>query len=160
MATMRRRTANSEQVRMGPLALFTLVAVVCLSVLAVLALSTSNATLVLAERRATATHELYLDETAAQAFTAALDEALGRGTGASRALGQAKEAATDATDGAVQVSATERDGRYDASFDAGNGRLLNITLSHADDGSLRVDQWRMTSVENEEPPMGTLLGGK
>ena len=66
MAGTRRATGSSEDVRMGPVALFTLMATICLAVLAVLALSTANATQALAQRRADATTQLYLDETAAQ----------------------------------------------------------------------------------------------
>lgn len=163
MAAARRQSSGTDNVRMGPLALFTLVAIVCLSVLAVLAISTSNATRALALRRATATSQLYLDETAAQTFVAALDEALAAGTEPDAALATASAAATatapsDGDLGTLSVTATHDGTTYDASFSCGNGRQLNVTLTWQEDGSYRVDQWRMTSVQNEEPPLGTLLG--
>ena len=69
MAQARRTSVGTEDVRMGPVAIFTLMAIICLSVLAVLALSTANATQALAQRRAEATTQLYLDETAGILFT-------------------------------------------------------------------------------------------
>ena len=173
MARTSSQDTGSRNVRMGPLALFTLVAVLCLTVLAMLAVSTSNATLALAERRAEATKQLYLDELAAQSFVAALDStdaqtltedanttAAGPGTDASddQALSAALEAAQSATDGQVEVSAYRSDDAVHASFDCGNGRQLNIKLSLLPDGGFRIDEWRMTTVVNDEPVMGDLFG--
>ena len=162
MAGMRRQGAGTDNVRMGPLALFTLVAIVCLSVLAVLAVSTSNATLTLSQRRADATRQLYLDETAAQTFVAALDEATGDDRPDDAALAAALAAAGDVapTDGpeTLEVTATLEDDTVDASFDCGNGRQLKVTIGWQDDGSYRVEQWRVTTVQNDAPAMGTLLG--
>ena len=156
MAT--RRTTTTDNVRMGPLAIFTLMAVMGLAVLAVLAITTANATLSLAQRRADATSELYLDETSAQTFVAALDEALAGGETGEGALTAATRAATEAGQGGVVVSASEQDGAYAATFDCGNGRQLIIALTYRQDGSLGVDEWRMTTVVNEEPAMGDLFG--
>ena len=92
------RTTKSqvENVRMGPLALFTLVVVLCLSVLAVLSVSTANATLALSERRATATRQLYLDEQAAQTFVASLEASLADGMDTAAARAAAAQAAREA----------------------------------------------------------------
>ena len=166
MTQLRRITATDEHVRMGPLALFTLVTVLCLAVLAVLAVSTANATLALSQRRAEATTQLYLDETAAQTFLAALAEgAAGQPAAADAtdptddpALAAAIDAATTATGGQVDVSATRDGDTISASFDCGNNRELDIALSLQADGSVLVDRWRMTTVVNEEPAMGDLFG--
>ena len=157
---------RTENVRMGPLALFTLMAVICLAVLAVLALSTSNATVALAERRAEATTQLYLDEAAAQVFVAELDgqvAAMGDSTSdLQAAVDQATTAALDSVpaDSQRQLSIrTNIDGEaVNASFDCGNGRQLDITIAWEPDGTLSVQRWRMTTVVNEEPAMGNLLG--
>lgn len=162
----RRQTTTSDtEVRMGPLALFTLMAVICLAVLAVLALSTANATMALAQRRADATDQLYLNEAAAQAFVASLDEQLAAGADDQVALQQASDAATalpaahNLPDGQeLQVSASVSGDTYSASFDCGNGRQLEIALTRDGDGGLRVQKWRMTTVVNDEPMMGDLLG--
>ena len=161
----RKATTNDSEVRMGPLALFTLMAVICLAVLAVLALSTSNATMALAQRRADATDQLYLDEAAAQTFVATLDEqlatgaddqtALDRATDASLAIPAARDLQGDLQ---LQVSTDAIGDTYSASFDCGNGRQLEIALIKDGDGDLRVQRWRMTTVVNDEPMMGNLLG--
>ena len=166
MAKVRTGSAGTENVRMGPLALFTLMAVICLAVLAVLALSTSNATVALAERRAEATTQLYLDEAAAQVFVAELDgqvAEMGNSTsGLQAAVDQATTAALDSVPADSQRKLSIRtniDGEaVNASFDCGNGRQLDITIAWEPDGTLSVQRWRMTTVVNEEPAMGNLLG--
>ena len=143
---------------MGPLALLTLVAVVSLAVLAVLSVSTANATLARAERRATATTELYQDEAAANVFLAELEAQLAADVSDGPAISAAQEAAASEADGAVEVT-TSRDGdACHATFDCGNGRMLSITVIIGNDGSVRVQEWRVTTVQNDEPTMGELLG--
>ena len=148
---------------MGPLALFTLVTVLCLAVLAVLAVSTANATLTLSQRRASATTQLYLDETAAQTFTAVLDEQLSMGAASADAVAAATTAAQDTLPAdapkKLQITTDQPDdATFDASFDCGNGRQLDIRLRKEQDGTLSVQKWRFTAVVNEEPAMGTLFG--
>ena len=163
---MAMRTAKSqvENVRMGPLALFTLVVVLCLSVLAVLSVSTANATLALSERRASATRQLYLDEQAAQTFVATLETALVDGMDATAARTAAEQAAREAvapqlvSDEQLTVTSDYQNRVFDASFDCGNGRQLDISLHQEEDGSLSVQKWRFTAVVNEEPTMGNLFG--
>ena len=157
MAQARRTSVGTEDVRMGPVAIFTLMAIICLSVLAVLALSTANATQALAQRRAEATTQLYLDETAAQTFVATLDAGYSGGATA-QALEDAQAAARQATGDAVAITAARNGNVVEATFDAGNGRHLDITVRLEPDGTIGIDKWRMTTVVNEEPTMGNLFG--
>lgn len=160
MALNTSRKGGTENVRMGPIALFTLIAVLCLAVLAVLATSTAGATVALSQRRARATSQLYLQEQAAQVFVATLDAGLAQGTTPRRALADAcatAEAQGTETD-QLSVEASGEHPSYTASFDCGNGRLLEIALHYGADDALHVDQWRMKTVVNDEPPIGTLLG--
>lgn len=163
LAGMNRRQGSAENVRMGPVALFTLMAILCLSVLAVLAIATANATRSLSERRADATTQLYLDETAAQTFVATLEGELADGTRSESALMRATSAAEKSlpADSPYDLTITSnyQSGRYTAQFDCGNGRQLDIALSSENDGTLRVEQWRMMTVVNDEPTMGDLFGG-
>ena len=69
-------TQSPERARIGSISVFALVVIICLAVLAVLAFSTANASLLMSERQATATSELYLDERAAQEFVAGIDDVL------------------------------------------------------------------------------------
>lgn len=165
MAAARWNTTETENVRMGPVALFTLMAIVCLAVLAVLAVSTSNATLALAQRRADATTQLYFDEAAAQAYVAALDDARANGADPESALDAARAAALAAVDESalpegmrLEITQTREDDAYGARFDCGNGRHLDILLSFDTDGTVRIERWRMTTVVNDEPAIGNLFG--
>lgn len=69
-------SASHGSVRMGPISLFTLLIVLCLAVMAVLSVTTSQATYVLAQRQANATVALYANETAAQNLVAHIDQTL------------------------------------------------------------------------------------
>lgn len=160
MARVDTRTTDVDNVRMGPIAVFTLLAVVSLATLAVLSISTANASLGLAQRRADATTQLYLKESSAQAFVAALDAGLQEGAAPEAATSAAREEALAAAgeQGALTVQASCDAGRYEASFSTEDGRQLDITLRYGTDGTLHIDQWRMTTVVNDEPTLGDLLG--
>ena len=82
----------SEHVRIGPISLFALVVIICLAVLAVLSFTTANASLVMSQRQATATGEMYLAECAAQEFLAGVDDVLAgvRGERATTEVGSAE----------------------------------------------------------------------
>ncbi len=69
-------STSHGSVRMGPISLFTLLVVLCLAVMAVLSVTTSQATYVLAQRQANATVALYANEAAAQNLVAHIDETL------------------------------------------------------------------------------------
>ena len=89
-------------------------------------------------------HELADDQTA-----------LDRATDAALAIPAARDLQGDLQ---LQVSTDAIGDTYSASFDCGNGRQLEIALIKDGDGDLRVQRWRMTTVVNDEPMMGNLLG--
>ena len=68
--------ATTGSVRMGPISIFTLVIVICLAVMATLALTTARADTALAERQASFTADDYANECLGQAFLAEVDAAL------------------------------------------------------------------------------------
>lgn len=161
---------RKENVRIGPISIFTLVIVLCLAVLAVLAFSTGNASLVMAQRQADATTQLYLDEAAAQEFVAQADARLagvrdagGGQRDATRAvagsLTQMVEAAEAAVDGHVEATASIDGEVLEAEFNCSNGRMLQVRASILDDATLRIDKWKMTAVQNEPEPDGQLWTG-
>lgn len=163
--------SRPQRVRIGTISVFALVVLISLAVLAVLALSTANASLVMSERQAQAMTELYLDERAAQEFVAGADallaeaRATGSGTNAGRTGARAVQDSLDklcadaraATGGKVRASASVDGQEITAEFACDNGRLLNIVLVVRDNGTYRVDKWKMFAVQNEEPPEGQLL---
>lgn len=203
-----------ERVRMGSISLFALVIIICMAVLAVLSLSTANASLVMSQRQAVATSELYLAERSAQEFVAGIDGVLAgmRGPGAggsgqsevslardgrdnvkvdeqgfvmveeaeravrapadagepgnsapaaSRAVSSALEsiraAAYDVAGGKVSIAASVAGDKVSAEFACENGRVLGIVVAIRDDGTYRIDRWKMSAVQNQEEPNGQLL---
>lgn len=164
------RQQHDRDVRIGPISLFTLIIVLCMAVLAVLAFSTGNASLVMAQRQADATTQLYLDETAAQEFVAQVDATLAetRAAGGNGAVGadsvraslaQMTAAAEEAAKGQVEATASMEGRQIAAEFNCQNGRLLQVTLSIRDDATCRIDKWKMTAVQNEPEPEGRLWTG-
>ena len=67
---------KSGSVRIGPISLFALIIILCLAVLSVLAVTTSQSMYRLAELQATATEGMYQDEAAAQDMLARIDAVL------------------------------------------------------------------------------------
>ena len=159
------RTTRDHAVRIGPISVFALVIIICLAALAVLAVSTAHSSLVLSQRQAVATQELYLDETAAQTFLAELDEALAGDGGARSAAALEPQLvsfcnkAESATDGQVEAFARIDGSNVLAEFSCAGGRTLKTSLAIQPDGSWRIERWRMTAVVNEEQPIGTLYTG-
>lgn len=159
---MPQREANlphEERVRIGPISVFTLIAVICLAVLAVLAFSTANAAYTMSQRQATSVSGLYLNETAAQEFVAGIDDALAGegGDGVERALPALCQAAQKAADGRVTASASMEGNVVSAQFVNDNGRVLTIEVTIRDNDTYRIDKWKVTAVQNEEEPQGNLL---
>lgn len=168
-------STREENVRIGPISIFALIVIICLAVLAVLTVSTAHASLVLSQRQAQATHELYLTETAAQTFIAGIDEQLGdmRAPSAASADNDAqsklriidsslvalRDEAREAVDGQVEITASTINDQVIAEFSCEGGRTLKIAVTILSDGTYRIDKWRMTAVENEEQPLGNLYTG-
>ena len=163
---------REENVRIGPISVFALIIIICMAVMAVLTISTAHASLILSQRQAQATHELYLDETAAQTFVAEMDDHLEEArSSASSAAGAAgarnietnlvaiRDRARNATDDEVEIVASMNGQRLYAEFSCAGGRTLNIIVTILPDGTYRIDKWKMSAVENEEQPMGTLFTG-
>lgn len=161
---------RADNVRIGPISLFTLIIVLCLAVLAILSFSTAHASMVMAERQATATSELYIDEVAAQEFVSGVDAKLaqvrkagGNRTDAVKAVSDAlldlRDAAQDATNGQVEVTAGITESAVTARFECQNGRTLNIALTIQSDATYRIDTWKMSAVQNEPQPEGNLWTG-
>ena len=155
--------SREENVRIGPVSVFTLIIIICLAVLAVLTISTANA-----QRQAVAAQELYLDETAAQTFLAEIDDRLAPlregGNADAMSLLEAdlvpmRNAAQDAAGGQVEVVTNVSGQQVRAEFSCANGRTLKIAVTVLPDGTYRIDKWKMTAVVNEEQPMGNLYTG-
>lgn len=144
-------------VRIGPVSMFTLIAVICLAVLAVLAITTANASYNMAKLQADSMKEQYVAEIAAQDFVALADSQINQsqGTGSSRVA--AFNASLDSTVARIQeeagngvtVAAQTQDNRIMAQFTCKNGRMLDVVLKVEDSGSYEIAQWDMTATRND-----------
>lgn len=95
-------------VRMGPISLFALIIILCLAVMAVLAVTTAQATYTLTERQAATAEETYVAEEAAQRFVGGLDAELAaaqaRGSAANSLLSTVEQALPRLCDEAVALT--------------------------------------------------------
>jgi len=151
---------RDREMRIGPISLFALIVIICMATLSVLTIATAHSSLVLSQRQAAATQELYLSETAGQTFIAVFDEILETqatdGKVTDEQLAILCESAQDVTGGAVEVTAHVEGSNVYAEFACEGGRTLKITLAIQPDGSYRIERWKMTNVVNEEQAIGTL----
>ena len=154
--------AATGSVRMGPISIFTLVIVICLAVMATLALTTARADTALAERQASFTADDYANECLGQAFLAEVDAALASARAAG--LGPAEAAAalaeeldnlaarakdTAAADG--HTLQAQADGNaISVRVDAPSGRTLTIRLAVTSNGELAISYWKPSTTWTED----------
>lgn len=104
---------SQSSVRIGPISLFALIAVICLATLAVLSIATSNATYRLTTLQADSMAQQYQAETAAQTFVARIDARYADATVTTERAAAQRAAAEKA---AAELAA--RTGQSDASSSA------------------------------------------
>ncbi|WP_241158196.1 S4A5 electrogenic sodium bicarbonate cotransporter 4 [Adlercreutzia sp. ZJ138] len=157
MSSNIRMTRGSGSVRIGPVSVFSLVIVLCLAVMAVLAVSTAQAAYTAAEKQAWFTSATYNNEQAAQSFVAEIDGALA-GVRTDRSAANAEEANADVVADALVAVAdviSAYEGAYidgnqvGAEFSSDSGRTLSVVLTIRDDATYEISQWRATTQWNE-----------
>lgn len=134
-------------VRIGPVSLFSLVVILCLAVMAVLTLTTAQATYAAAEKQARFAADTYANERAAQNLVAEVDAALApvRAGGGSRT-----EALAAVADALAQNGEAALDGnRVRATFETDSGRTLSVVLTVNDNATYTVSQWKATTQWND-----------
>ena len=77
----------------------------------------------------------------------------------SGALVELRDAAQSATSGQVEVTAAMADDTVTARFECQNGRTLTIAITILPDARYRIDTWKMSAVQNEAQPEGSLWTG-
>lgn len=149
---------SNGSVRIGPISLFTLVIVLCLAVMAVLAVTTAQATYAAAEKQALFTDDTYANERAAQSAVAAIDAALQP----VRAAGGGSSAAQAAVDRALptDIALAERDGStVRLQFATGSGRILDVELVINADATYEITEWKATTQWTNDGADKTLWPG-
>lgn len=161
---------HQENVRIGPISILTLIVVICMAVLAVLSISTAQATEVISHRSAEATTEQYRNERTAQEFVAELDDLLGplreEGAGTEECLeavaGSLEElcaAAEERAGGEVSVTADVEGSSVVAEFTGAGMKRLNIAVGIREDGSYRIEKWKASGLQQEAAGEGSLWMG-
>lgn len=146
---------DTGSVRIGPITLFTLIAVICLSTLAVLSVTTATASFNLAQLQAVSTQQQYEAESAAQYFVACVDQQR-TGNATAGASGGSLAASLDSAVADVEarygqnvtVSAQLNGSTVAAVFSYGDGRELEIEIELKDGGAYSITKWNMTAKVN------------
>ncbi|MEG0777104.1 MAG: S4A5 electrogenic sodium bicarbonate cotransporter 4 [Raoultibacter sp.] len=134
-------TRSKGSVRMGPATIFSLVILLCLAVLAVLAVTTSQATYAVAHKQVRFSTDTYANETAAQEFVATLDGTLAK---VRIAQGNGTQAA-DALRSTLPANARIDGDTVRAQFISDSGRRLDITILIDNAACYRITQWKATT---------------
>ncbi|MEG2024523.1 MAG: S4A5 electrogenic sodium bicarbonate cotransporter 4 [Gordonibacter sp.] len=142
-------------VRIGPISLFTLIITLCLAVMAVLSVTTAQATYVAAERQALFTSDTYANERAAQEFTAKVDAALA----SVRAAGGGQAEARAAVERILPAGAKLDETTVRAEFTAESGRTLNVELIIEANATYRITAWKATTLWTDDSAGKTLWSG-
>ncbi|WP_251197581.1 hypothetical protein [Anaerotardibacter muris] len=129
-------------VRVGPVSILVLTIVLCLAVMAVLALTTSRAEESITSRQEASTIEMYANELEGQTFLARLDAAL--------AASPTVAAALDSLD--LPEGATFENGVLKVAFEQPGGRRLDIEVSIPNKSGYQVIAWRASTEWNEDDP--------
>lgn len=134
--------SRQGNVRIGPVSILVLTIVLCLAVMAVLALTTSEAEESITTRQEQSTIEMYANELEGQTFLARLDAAL-----ASQPTVAAALASLDLPEGSTFENNVLKVG-----FEQPGGRRLDIELSIPNKSGYQVIAWRASTEWNEEDP--------
>lgn len=144
---------NSSTIRMGPISLFALVILICVAVMAVLTLSTSQATYSAAEKQMRFTSDTYSNEIAAQDTVKLIDETLYP----LRQNGESVSTAMATLERILPSSATIENDTISMRFTEESGRSLHIAILIRDDLRYSITNWQAMTQWNEEPSTGNDL---
>lgn len=142
-------------VRIGPISLFALVIILCLAVMAVLSVTTSQATYAAAEKQAEFTADTYANEQAAQELAADVDAVLAQVRAAGGGLAEALVVVERALPAGAQLNGTT----VQAEFTADSGRSLAVELQIHANATYSVTSWKATTLWTENGAEETLWSG-
>lgn len=148
-------TRGRGSVRIGPISLFALVIILCLAVMAVLSVTTAQATYAAAERQADFTADTYANERAAQEFTANVDAVLS----STRSSGGDSTEALAAIKRAFPDEAKIDGSTIKAEFTTDSGRALALELEINADATYTITSWKTTTLWTENGAGETLWSG-
>ena len=147
---------RSEGMRIGPISLLTLISVLLLAVLAMLCVTTTNATKAMATRQADSTAETYLVDSCGQALLAGIDDELKSTTGtATEAVSSVDARLTELESKAKQacggddlvVSAKTNGDDISFTVAAESGKTLEAEVRVTDDLAYSIESWHITTTQ-------------
>ncbi len=149
---------QTEGVRIGPISLVTLIAVLLLAVLAMLCVTTANATQSMAQRQANGVTETYAADSVGQALYAQVSNKVAGTTSASAAASAVSGSLDEIKAAAVaQNSNVSLDAQVEGqtvAFTASleSGKALTGTITLGSDGTASISSWKLSTTQavNEE----------
>lgn len=157
---------SSEGMRIGPVSLLTLIAVLLLAVLAMLCVTTANAASAMANRQAEAIEQTYRVDACGQAILASIDDVAERANGdaenttltiskmSDEILNRAMEKC-DFTGMTAQIDAEGNAVTIGVAQDG--GKALDARILIDDDSGYTIQSWKITTTQ--ELPQETLWTG-
>ncbi len=143
---------KTEGVRIGPISLATLIAILLVGVLALLCVVTANAAQTMAQRQASATTETYALDSCGQLMLAGISEELSSSGSltatASKLSSIAEKAKKDCGEESLTIKTSSGSKSLSFTIAAQDGKKLDAKVSQKD-GSLSVDQWKLTSQQQD-----------
>ncbi len=149
---------KTNSVRIGPISLLTLIAVLLLAVLAMLCTTTSNAARAMSQRQAAGATASYALEACGQDLLAHLDDVAKGSDDASAAVATIASELDEMTEQVLDEAATD-----DLSIEAdASGKTVTFTVTTADGHALdaavtfnddlthSIDAWKITTVQSDE----------
>ena len=147
MASLMNRVETTGSVRIGPVTVISFVIILCLAVLAVLAVTTARVSSAEAERQAEFIRSTYSNEFTAQQYLADVDAALAKASAKGESVSKAMARVRAASPAAASV-----DGRIvSLAYQTELGRRLTLRLRVNDDLTYTVLQWTTSTEWIEEP---------
>lgn len=149
---------KTNGVRIGPISLLTLIAVLLLAVLAMLCITTSNAARAMSQRQATGATSSYALEACGQDLLAHLDD-VAQGSGdASAAVttiaGELDEITEQVLDEAdtddLSIEADTSGKTVTFTVTAADGHALDAAVTFSDDLTHSIDAWKITTAQSDE----------
>ncbi len=146
---------RNEGVRIGPISLVTLISVLLLAVLAMLCVTTANATRTMSERQAASVAETYQLDACGQALLAGVNaQVAGTGSAADAAtavsgqLGQLQQQAVgkaNASDVALNAQMEGTNVVFEATLPS--GKALNGAIVLNENGTASISEWKLSTTQ-------------
>lgn len=154
---MQRLSQRSSGVRIGPISLLTLVAVILLAVLAMLCVTTTNATQSMAKRQASALTDAHAVDSCGQALLAEVDSRLSSASSADAAANeistgfgalaaQARKNTEARESSSLKIKGSISDNTLFFTIKASSGKRLKASIVFNDDLTYTITSWKITTV--------------